>query len=68
VIGAGAEWKIWPSFVVGAEYLHYSLASNTIIPFTTTFLNPLIALGDHVQTNNVDMVRMRASWLFNLGP
>jgi outer membrane immunogenic protein len=67
VIGAGAEWKIWPSFVVGAEYLHYSLASNTIIPFTTTSLNPLIALGDHVQTNNVDVVRLRASWLFNLG-
>jgi outer membrane immunogenic protein len=67
VVGAGAEWKIWSNVVLGAEYLHYTLESDTIIPFTTTSLNPLIGLGDHVHTNNVDVVRVRASWLFNLG-
>jgi outer membrane immunogenic protein len=67
VVGAGAEWKIWSNLVLGAEYLHYMLESDTIIPFTTTSLNPLIGLGDHVHTNNVDVVRLRASWLFNLG-
>jgi outer membrane immunogenic protein len=67
VVGAGAEWKIWSNLVVGAEYLHYMLESDTIIPLKVNSFNPLIGLGDHVHTNNVDVVRLRASWLFNLG-
>jgi hypothetical protein len=39
------------------------LESDTIIPIGQRPLNPLIGLGDHVHTNNVDMVRLRASWL-----
>jgi opacity protein-like surface antigen len=67
VVGAGAEWKIWSNVVVGVEYLHYMLESDTIIPIGQRPLNPLIGLGDHVHTNNVDMVRLRASWLFTSG-
>jgi outer membrane immunogenic protein len=67
VLGAGAEWKIWSNVVVGAEYLHYFLSSDKIIPLNTTAIEPLAAFGDHVQTNNVDVVRLRASYLFNFG-
>jgi hypothetical protein len=41
--------------------------SDTVLRFDTSSLNPLIALGGHVHTNNVDVVRVRANWLFNLG-
>jgi outer membrane immunogenic protein len=67
VIGAGAEWKVWPNVVVGVEYLHYMLESDTVIPIGQRPLNPLVGLGDHVHTNNVDTVRLRASWLFASG-
>jgi outer membrane immunogenic protein len=63
VYGAGAEWKIWPSFVVGAEYLHYALFSDTALPSSVTDTGPMN--GDHVHTNNVDVIRVRASYLFN---
>jgi opacity protein-like surface antigen len=66
VLGVGAEWKLWSNLVVGAEYLYYALASDTIVPFTTASLDPLIALAAHVHINNVNVVRARASWLFNL--
>ena len=59
--------ETWSNFVIGAEYLHYDLTSDTVIPFNTAPLNPLIALGDHVHTKNVDVVRVRLSWLLNLG-
>jgi outer membrane immunogenic protein len=67
VIGAGAEWRVLSNVVVGVEYLHYMLESDTIIPLGQRPLNPLIGLGDHIHTNNVDMVRLRASWLFASG-
>jgi outer membrane immunogenic protein len=67
VVGAGAEWKIRSNFVVGAEYLHYSLSSDKIIPLNTSAIDPLVALGDHVRTDNVDAFRLRASYLFNFG-
>ena len=67
VVGAGAEWKAWSNFIVGVEYLHYDLTSDTVIPFNTASLNPLIALGDHVHTKSVDLVRVRLSLLLNLG-
>jgi outer membrane immunogenic protein len=78
VFGAGAEWKIWPQFVIGAEYLHYALSSDTALPAASgTFDGPngvepisLItgpASSDHVHTNNVDVLRFRASYLFNWG-
>jgi outer membrane immunogenic protein len=73
VFGAGAEWKIWPSVVVGAEYLHYALPSDTAIPaaggrlFGEIPISSLVGpgLGDHVHTNGVDVIRVRASYLFN---
>jgi len=74
VFGAGAEWKIWPQFVIGAEYLHYALASNTSLPVTGGKIEniPLSSIlgpsgGDHFHTDNVDVVRFRASYLFNFG-
>lgn len=67
VLGAGAEWKVWSNLIVGAEYLHYDLTSDTVIPFNTVLLNSLIALGDHVHNRNVDVVRVRLGWLFNFG-
>lgn len=66
VFGVGAEWRLWSNLVIGAEYLRYALASDTIVPFSTSSLDPLIALGGHVHINSVDVVRVRASWLFNL--
>ena len=67
VVGAGAEWKIWSNVVVGVEYLHYMLEFDTVIPIGQRPLNPLVGFGDHVHTNNVDAVRLRASWLFTSG-
>jgi outer membrane immunogenic protein len=74
VLGAGAEWKVWPSVVVGAEYLHYALLSDTALPITPGLLFgiPVSALvgpgpGDHVHTGGVDVIRIRASYLFNWG-
>jgi outer membrane immunogenic protein len=67
VVGAGAEWKIWSNVVIGVEYLHYMLESDNVISFRPDPVNPLIGLGNHVHTNNVDTVRLRASWLFNTG-
>jgi outer membrane immunogenic protein len=69
VFGAGAEWKIWPSFVIGTEYLHYALASDAALPvgLSAAAFNLGPSQGDHVHTNNIDVVRLRASWLFNLG-
>jgi outer membrane immunogenic protein len=67
VIGAGAEWKVWSHVVVGVEYLHYMLDTDNIIAPKPDIQNPLIAIGNHVHTNNVDTVRLRASWLFNSG-
>jgi outer membrane immunogenic protein len=69
VFGAGAEWKIWPNFVIGAEYLHYALLSDTPLPVNNnlygyeTYVGP--GYGDHVHTSNVDVLRVRASYLFN---
>jgi outer membrane immunogenic protein len=72
VLGAGAEWKIWPSFVIGAEYLHYVLLSDTALPITPGQefgipLNALVGPGpnDHVHTDGIDVIRVRASYLFN---
>jgi outer membrane immunogenic protein len=74
VLGAGAEWKIWPSLVVGAEYLHYALLSDTALPTASgqVFGIPISALvgpgpGDHVHTDGIDVIRVRASYLFNWG-
>jgi outer membrane immunogenic protein len=75
VFGAGAEWKIWPNFIVGAEYLHYAFNSTSAIPAnaggfldgapTAAFVGP--SGGDHVSLNSVDVIRLRASYLFNWG-
>ncbi len=73
VLGAGAEWKLWPQFVIGAEYLHYALLSDTALPSATgapigggpvtEWIGP--SPSDHVHTNSVDVLRFRASYLFN---
>jgi outer membrane immunogenic protein len=75
VLGAGAEWKLWPQFVIGAEYLHYALLSDTALPAAagasigggpiTEWTGP--SPSDHVHTNNIDVLRFRASYLFNWG-
>jgi outer membrane immunogenic protein len=70
VVGAGAEWKVLPNVIVGAEYLHYDLNSDNVVLANFNATGPLLSLaavGDHVRNNNVDVVRLRASWLFNLG-
>src|SRR5262249_12573336 len=67
VYGAGAEWKAWSNLILGIEYLHYMLDSDTVLRFDTSSLNPLIALGGHVNTTNGDGVGCRANWLFNFG-
>ena len=69
VFGAGAEWKVLPYIVLRAEYLHYAIASDTALPHDTSLSGYLTGpgLGDHVHLGNVDVVRVAASWLFNLG-
>jgi outer membrane immunogenic protein len=68
VFGAGAEWKLWPQFVIGVEYLHYALTSDAALPLKQgLYFGPAVGpgAGDHVHTNGVDVARVRASYLFN---
>jgi outer membrane immunogenic protein len=76
VFGAGVEWKISPQFVVGAEYLHYLFTSSTALGSNQNYIGtpPLAANfltgpgpGDHYEMGNVDVFRLRASYLFNWG-
>lgn len=77
VLGAGAEWKIWSNVIVGAEYLHYALASDVSLAGTTpcsggyycggSKYNFALGNGTNVHFGDVDVVRFRASWLFNMG-
>jgi outer membrane immunogenic protein len=70
VFGAGAEWKILPYIVLRAEYLHYAIASDTPLPQNMTPITGILTgpgLGDHVHLGDADVVRVGASWLFNLG-
>lgn len=77
VLGVGAEWKIWSNVVVGAEYLHYALASDVSLAGTTpcgggyycgsSSYNFALGNGTNVHFGDVDVVRFRASWLFNMG-
>ena len=74
VAGVGAEWKVWSNVIVGAEWLHYALANDVAIPGSnncyycngyygaTTF-----AQGSSVHFGDADVVRFRASYLFNFG-
>src|SRR6266436_1678614 len=66
VIGAGAEWAVWNNIVVGAEYLHYAFGDDKVLP-STPVIGPWGAGGDHINLKTVDVVRLRASYLFNWG-
>ena len=70
VYGAGAEWKVLPYIVLRAEYLHYAIAKDTPLPQNMTPITGILTgpgLGDHVHLGDADVVRVGASWLFNLG-
>src|SRR6266403_953530 len=66
VIGAGAEWAVWNNIVVGAEYLHYAFGNDKLLP-SVPVIGPWGNAGDHINLKTVDVVRLRASYLFNWG-
>jgi outer membrane immunogenic protein len=67
VAGVGAEMKVWNNWVVGLEYLHYAISSDTNIgtSLPATDIGPNV--GNHYSFNGVDTIRARASYLFNWG-
>jgi outer membrane immunogenic protein len=67
VAGAGAEWKVWPNVVLRAEYLHYAISADTVLPTSLPALDIGPNLGDRWSTKNVDVIRVGASYLFNFG-
>ena len=66
VVGVGAEYALWSNIVVGAEYLHYAFGSDKLLP-SVQEVGPWGAAGDHINLKTVDVVRLRASYLFNFG-
>jgi outer membrane immunogenic protein len=74
VFGAGAEWKIWPNVFIGAEWLHYALASDVAFPGANcgyycgnlSTYNLALHSGSSIHFGDADVVRVRASWLFNM--
>jgi outer membrane immunogenic protein len=72
VAGVGAEWKIWSNVIVGAEWLHYALANDVTIPGNNQcyycngrYGGYTFAQGSSVHFGDADVVRVRASYLFN---
>ena len=67
VVGVGAEMKVWNNWVVGLEYLHYAISSDTAIgsSLPATDIGPNV--GNHYSFNGADVIRARASYLFNWG-
>jgi outer membrane immunogenic protein len=67
VAGVGAEMKVWNNWVVGLEYLHYAITSDTNIgtSLPATDIGPNV--GNHWSFNGADVIRARASYLFNWG-
>jgi hypothetical protein len=67
VAGVGAEMKVWNNWVVGLEYLHYAISSDTNIgtSLPATDIGPNV--GNHWSFNGADVIRARASYLFNWG-
>jgi opacity protein-like surface antigen len=66
VVGVGAEYALWSNIVVGAEYLHYAFGTDKLLP-SVQEVGPWGAAGDHINLKTVDVVRLRASYLFNFG-
>ena len=66
VVGVGAEYALWSNIVVGAEYLRYAFGSDKLLP-SVQEVGPWGAAGDHINLKTVDVVRLRASYLFNWG-
>jgi len=74
VAGIGAEWKVWSNVIIGAEWLHYALANDVAIPTGNncyycngTYGANTFTQGSSVHFGDVDVVRFRASYLFNFG-
>jgi opacity protein-like surface antigen len=67
VAGVGAEMKVWNNWVVGLEYLHYAISSDTSLGTSLTFSTVGPNIGNHWNFNGADVIRARASWLFNWG-
>ena len=67
VAGVGAEMRVWNNWVVGLEYLHYAISSDTNIgtSLPVTDIGPNV--GNHWSVNGADTIRARASYLFNWG-
>jgi outer membrane immunogenic protein len=65
-IGAGVDWKVWQSFVLGIEYRHYSFAGVSATPIVLATGAPNAADAWSLKPR-ADTVALRASWLFNWG-
>jgi outer membrane immunogenic protein len=64
VIGAGVEYSLFNNIIVGAEYLHYAFGDDKPLP-SVPVSGPWGAAGDHITLRTVDVIRLRASYLFN---
>src|SRR6516165_626385 len=67
VAGVGAEMKVWNNWVVGLEYLHYAISSDTSLGTSLPFSDVGPNVGNHWSFNGADVIRARASYLFNWG-
>src|SRR6516164_5386234 len=67
VVGVGAEMKVWNNWVVGLEYLHYAISSDTSLGTSLPFSDVGPNVGNHWSFNGADVIRARASYLFNWG-
>jgi outer membrane immunogenic protein len=65
VFGAGAEYRLWSNVIVGAEYLHYAISNDFLLPPGNGPVAVGPANGDRVNLKGVDVVRARVSYLFN---
>ena len=65
VVGAGAEYALTNNIIVGAEYLHYIFGTDQLLP-SVPVIGPWGAGGDHINLKTVDVIRVRASYLFNM--
>jgi outer membrane immunogenic protein len=65
VFGGGAEYRLWSNVIVGAEYLHYALSNDFLLPPSTVLAGAGPTNGDRVNLQGVDVVRARLSYLFS---
>ena len=60
--GAGLDWMVSPSWILGAEYRHYFLNTATVVPLTAA--GAPVAADTYTMKPKADTVVLRLSYLF----